>query len=282
MKKIVFLITLLIIGSVNAASIDYQIIGDRVLVEADLDEVKNLELRLPYDTSLFETDSGYEIVNMEEYKLLKVIKSDDLKFSYTTDSMIDVSRDKNFFIMKNYFPEEVNITLFLPEAGILMKDGSLIFPNADEITTDGRRVILKWKDFEKEEIVVAYENIEEKGFWFYVLIILIIAFIIFYLFQSRKLKKQIKNWQEKMKKVKKKNRERKKKSVTKNLFGEEKKIIEYLMKKKGHESWTKEIVRDLGISKVRLSRRLRSLEQKELISKEPYGNENRIKLLKTS
>ena len=282
MKKLVFLIALLIIGSVGATSIDYQIIGNRVLVEADFDKIQDFELRLPHDVSIFETDSKYEIINMEEYKLLKVIRSDDLRFSYITDSMIDISRDKSFFIMRNYFPQKADITLFLPEAGVLMTDGSLIFPNADQITTDGRRVILKWKDFEKEEIVVAYEKVEEKGFWFYVLIILIAAFIIFYVFQLRRLKRQIKKWQEKTKKTKKKSRERKKKSVTKNLFGEEKKIIEYLINKKGHESWTKEIVRDLGISKVRLSRRLRSLEQKELISKEPYGNENRIKLLKTS
>lgn len=73
-----------------------------------------------------------------------------------------------------------------------------------------------------------------------------------------------------------------KKEVTRNLLGEEKQIVEYLMDKKGKECWTKEMVHDLGISKVRLSRRLRNLVQKGLVEKIPYGNENRIKLIKTS
>ena len=68
--------------------------------------------------------------------------------------------------------------------------------------------------------------------------------------------------------------------VTKNLFEDEKRIVEYLLKKKGKESWTKEIVRDLGISKVKLSRKLRSLEKKEIIKKIPYGNENKVRVLK--
>ena len=46
------------------------------------------------------------------------------------------------------------------------------------------------------------------------------------------------------------------------------------------EAWTKEILKEIGISKVKLSRKIRSLEKKELIKKVPYGNENKIKLTK--
>jgi uncharacterized membrane protein len=71
----------------------------------------------------------------------------------------------------------------------------------------------------------------------------------------------------------------KKGELTRNLFEEEKKIVEYLVSRKNGESWTKEVARDLNIPKVRLSRKLRNLEQKGLIKRTPYGNENRIKLI---
>ncbi len=101
--------------------------------------------------------------------------------------------------------------------------------------------------------------------------------IIFY-FQKKKFKKKI-NWvRERQDKARRKLINSKKVSVTKNLFGDEKKIVEYLLLKKGKSSWTKELVKELEISKVRLSRKLRSLSEKELIKKEPYGNENKISL----
>jgi len=78
--------------------------------------------------------------------------------------------------------------------------------------------------------------------------------------------------------VKKKQKKKAKKEISKNLYGDEKKIIDYLADKK--ECWTKEMVKDLEIPKVRLSRKLRSLQEKGLVEKEPHGNENRIKLVK--
>jgi uncharacterized membrane protein len=153
----------------------------------------------------------------------------------------------------------------------------LVVPDPDSMVTDGRRVILGWNDFSEGEIIVDYNFVKESNYiWLYLLVILIVAFLVFYLYKTKKFKKQVGVLKEKSKSIKKKR----KKDITRNLFGEEKKIIEYLLNKKGHESWTKELVRELEISKVRLSRRLRNLEQKELIEKIPYGNENRIKLLK--
>ena len=64
------------------------------------------------------------------------------------------------------------------------------------------------------------------------------------------------------------------------MFKDEKKIIELLLKKKDHSSWTKNLVKESGLTKVKLSRTLRKLEEKNLIEKMPYGNENLIKLKK--
>ena len=67
--------------------------------------------------------------------------------------------------------------------------------------------------------------------------------------------------------------------LTRNLFEDEKRIVKYLLEKKSHEAWTKEIIRNLNISKVKLSRKIRSLEEKKIIKRIPYGNENIIRLL---
>ena len=279
MKKLCLIFAiLLLIGSVSAASVDYQIINNRVLVEANFGEVEDFELLLPYDIDNFESNAFYNITEENNQKILKVETSNNLSISYVANGMLEESRTKNFFIMNNHYNDKIDVKLFLPEGGILMKDYSLIYPVYAHIGTDGRRVFLEWKNFEDDEIVVAYELVSERSMWLYVLIALIIGFGIFYLIQATRLRRQIKLWKGKHKETKKKHKERAKKSISKNLYGDEKKIIDYLAEKK--ECWNKEMVKDLEIPKVRLSRKLRSLQEKGLIEKEPHGNENRVKLVK--
>jgi uncharacterized membrane protein len=279
MKKVVnFLLILLLISLVSADNhigVNYNLIEDKAFVEINFGQVINFEFKLPYDVRTFESNSDYEIIDFEDYKLLKVGYSNDLQVSYITNSVIDKSSNKNYFVLNNNFNGSINFTLALPEGAVLE---NLIFPDYDSITTDGKKIILKWEDFDSEEIVVSYKNAKgSDSFWFYFLMLLIIIFSVFYVYQAKKFKRRMIQ----LKVQTHKSKDEKKKDVTRNLFGEEKKIIEYLLDKKGHACWTKEIVRELGISKVRLSRKLRNLKQKDLIEKIPHGNENRIKLLKT-
>ena len=275
MKKVViFALFLFLVGLVSAQTMTYNLVEDKALVEINFGVVRNFELELPYDARTIEVNSNYELVEMEGSKLLKVGFSSDLKVSYITDSVVDKSSKRDYFILSNDL-EGSDVTLFLPEGAIL---DDLVFPDPNSMTTDGKNIILNWNDLNAEEIVVAYRIINERdNFWFYVLMLLVIVFSVFYVYRVKNIKRKIIHSKAK----KQRSKDSKKRDVTRNLFGEEKKIIEYLFDKKRHASWTKEIVRDLGISKVRLSRRLRNLKQKGLIEKTPYGNENRIKLLKT-
>ncbi len=260
----------------SAITYNAEVFEDKALIKIYFGDVNDLEFRLPRDIRVFELNiMNYELIDFEDYKILKVSKASNLEISYITNSMIDKTSKRNFFIFNNYFKEELeSISLSLPKGAIL---GDLIVPNSDKVITDGRRIILQWENFSSEEIVVDYTFVKEQNhFWTYLLLVLIIAFIIFYFYKSKKFKKRAKILAQKNKSIK----DKRKKDITRNLFGEEKKIIEYLLSKKKNESWTKELIRELGISKVRLSRKLRNLEQKELIEKIPYGNENRIKLLK--
>jgi uncharacterized membrane protein len=279
MKKQMFLLfaalSLIVLITLASAQpvLDYTIVDDKVFVEIDFGSVSDLEYKLPYDARVVESNSDFEIVN----NTLKVAQSEHLTIDYITESLIEKSSKRNFFIFNNDFDEGIVMTLRLPEGGVLDDEG-LLFPDPDIMLTDGRVISLRWNNLVSEEAVVSYEVIEKDNYLWVVFIGIALIGIVAY--QSIALKRRIRKLKKKKKISRKRQKTKAKKAITRNLFGEEKKIVEYLLGRKKNESWTKEISRDLEISKVRLSRRLRNLQQKELIEKIPYGNENRIKLVK--
>ena len=281
-KQIIFLffgiilIFLAFAGTISAVNIetDYYISQEKVLVKHFFDSASDLELRLPKDFANLEINSEYKLEEFSKYYLIKINSANNLSISYLTQSMIDKSKDRYSFVSRNYLNESQNVRLVLPESAILLEEG-LIFPEPDLISSDGRSIILTWKDYNEKQIIVDYEFLDDNNLIYYLIFgFLTLIFLMYILFERKKYKKRLK-------KVQIKNKtEISKEGFTKNLFEDEKKIVEYLLNKKGNESWTKEILKDLEISKVKLSRKLRSLEQKEIIKRIPYGNENRIRLLK--
>lgn len=279
----IFLSIIILISLVNAQpSADYQIIGNKVLVELNFDSVQNFKWIIPYYASGFELNTENYVIEDRDYdKLIKISSAENLNIKYISDSYLEQSGNKYFFILKNQFDELSDVVLYLPEGAVLDESIS-VSPSPDSTTSDGRRIILNWNDFNDEQILVTYEFLDKNTFFYYtIIIILIIIFIAFYITKQRKFKRELRKHKEKVKnKVKGNRKEKKEAELTKNLFEDEKKIVKYLLDKKDNESWTKEILRDLNITKVKLSRKLRSLEQKEIIKRIPYGNENRIRLLK--
>ena len=151
-------------------------------------------------------------------------------------------------MLENPFNKTSEVKIYLPEAAILPESG-VIFPKNAEITSDGRRIILKFNNFNEEQILITYESVAKNNLILYLISgLLIITLFIFYFVQKKKLKKEI---------------ARLKTKVQKKVEKKEEKL-----------TW------NLGISKVKLSRKLRSLEQKGIIKRIPYGNENIIRLLK--
>jgi len=267
----------------TSPSLRYDIYTKNVVVEYNFPgETRGLELRIPYDAGGLQVSTDdYVLTNIDGHQVISVDYAEDLKIRYASESMIDKSREGYYFTSKNYLSERsFDVVVVLPESAILV-EGGVLFPEPDSIDSDGRSVILKWDNYNDEQVLVNYEFVKKSNLLFYIiLIILVVGFILYELSQSRKFKREMSKVREKTKKVRKKQtKERRKEELTKNLFEDEKRIVEYLLDKKGRECWTKELVRDLGISKVKLSRKLRSLERKEVIKKIPYGNENRIRLL---
>jgi uncharacterized membrane protein len=276
LASVVFII--LVLQGVLGANIEanYQVFGDKTLVEINFADAKNLELKMPYDAAALELNvEDYNVDDFSSYKVLSVPSARNLSVKFITSAFVEVSGNKRFFVLPIKFDAPADITLFLPEKAVLTED-KLILPKPDEISTDGRRIIISWGAFTGESVLVEYEKEAANGIYFVFigLLVILAAALAWRLIKEGRHKKKITGI------GKSKAKHEKRSELTINLFGEEKKIVEYLLVKKDRESWTKEISRELEIPKVRLSRKLRALEQKGLIKRTPYGNENRIKLLR--
>lgn len=252
------LILLPLVSSANIQA-DYQIISNKVLVEVKYEDVHGFYYTLPNNYQALE-------INTQEYSIssnILTINSNSASFKFITDSYIDKSISKNYFILNNPFNQKADVAIYLEESSLLPEINKVISPAPSQITSDGRRIIIKWNDFEDSEIVFNYEFASKIPASTKLIILILVVIILAIIFRHLLLK-----------------RKEKKKQTTKNLYEDEKKIVEYLLEQKDNKSWTKQMVKDLKISKVKLSRKLRSLEQKGLIKKIPYGNENKIILVK--
>ena len=264
-----FLVLVIFLTSfASATDITYMIIGEKVLVEIELD--KEEIIILPESYSTLESSENYKL---SDNKL--ITGKADIKF--ITKDYIKKTGDEYLFILPKPLKLNSNIQVYLPQNYIL--SDNLVFPKNYDISTDGKNIILEWKDFDESEIIIFYKGTSVSNLIYYIIFgaLLVVVAILFY-FQQKKFKKKINLIKEKQDKVREKLKNLKKVNVTKNLFGDEKKVIEYLLSKKNKSSWTKELVKNLEIPKVRLSRKLRSLLEKKLIKKESCGNENKISL----
>lgn len=280
MKKIlIFFILCIFFLSLVSAKIDsnYYIYDNKVLVRYSFDSISNLELKIPYDVKEedLKVNVNYSLESLEGFSILKIQESENVSISYLTSSMIDKSKGGYYFTAIADLNDSQNVKLTLPEKAILVKQG-IVSPKASSITSDGRSIILIWENFDSNQIVVKYEFVKNNSWIGYLLLLILVLGLISYsLIQRKSFKKKLL----KSSKKSKTSSKNKKRALTKNLFEDEKRIVEYLLDKKGKEAWTKEIFKDLNITKVKLSRKLRSLEQKEIIKKIPYGNENKIRLI---
>jgi hypothetical protein len=232
MKKNLFggMIFILLISPIFAANFTYTIVGEKTLIEIEMNQS---------EIEFFDFPGNFEY--------------SDGKIKYISSNLIEKNNQEYFFIAKEKLHENSFVEVILPE-GAIITNNYLVFPKNYSFETNGKNIIITWKNAEEKEILIQYKNNKNKHWIYFILIIFIFGGISFYF-------------------IKKQNKQKK---YTQNLDEEEKKIMKYLINKK--ECWTKDLIKELGISKVRLSRKTRKLVEKELIEKIPYGNENKIKL----
>ena len=280
MKFVQFLILFLVlIPSVLAAdidtySLDYTIISDKISVKTTIEfqeSQTNLELTLPQDAKAIEVkELNFETIELSD-SIKLIIQNQEfnkVELQYITESLVEKSTDY-FFItdLSNIEANNINIKLTLPEKATLKypltSNQASIIPSTSKVTTDGKSIMIKWdkSDLISKTLLVIYNQEETNYNLLFILIPILLIALLFFI----KLKpKQIKATPTE-------------KDITKNLFEEEKKIVEVLLENK-EGIWQKQLQLKTGLTKVKLSRKIRNLEEKGVLEKIPYGNTNKIRL----
>ena len=280
MKFVQFLILFLVlIPSVLAAdidtySLDYTIISDKISVKTTIEFQEfqnNLELILPRDAKAIEVkELNFETIELSD-SIKLIIQNQEfnkVELQYITESLVEKSTDY-FFItdLSNIEANNINIKLTLPEKATLKypltSNQASIIPSTSKVTTDGKSIMIKWdkSDLISKTLLVIYNQEETNYNLLFILIPILLIALLFFI----KLKpKQIKATPTE-------------KDITKNLFEEEKKIVEVLLENK-EGIWQKQLQLKTGLTKVKLSRKIRNLEEKGVLEKIPYGNTNKIRL----
>ncbi len=298
----VFIIVFFLLSMISPVAADqYRVQYDiqdtvRVTVTVNITASGNeyrIYLPLDADNIVEEQNVPYSLVTLSDKKIavfnLSSTNSSSLSLHYTTQELVD----ENTFVVSNHVADDGSYTLYvvLPEAVIL--ETSLesprpsVFRHPSRVESDGQRLHITWEGLKSSEPVLVKFKRGTEFPWKIVLVILgalfliIILIIIMWYVKNKKRNKreQINN---KGKSEEDKTEEEQNSGeggqTLVSLYEEEQKIIDALNAVPQHELWQKELLQKTGLTKVKLSRRLRSLEQRAMIEKIPYGNTNKIRI----
>ncbi len=262
-------------------SADYNVLNGAASVNVTIalaEKVSGLDWTLPADAAGVAVEGlSFRVSDMKSFKRLQIYGQpfDKVAFTYSTSSVLEKTGD-SFFILDLAGIGAANkfVTVRLPSGATLKyaldSQQSAVIPKTGSVMTDGKRIIIRWNETSLasgDTVLVIYK---ESGKFnpavaaAAVVLLLGGAAAVFY--------RRNKSVAEKEKTPSGTY------GLTRNLFEDEKKIVELLLTAGEEGMWQKKLEIKSGISKVKLSRKLRSLDQKGLIEKIPYGNANKIRL----
>lgn len=274
----ILLVSALVKAEVDSYQGDYTIVSDKVIVEetVKLSVMKSqFSLLLPKDAQAIEVKGmAFNVVEQENSKKIIIQKNgmlfNSFNLKYITESLIEKTKDRFFILyLGKLEADKIAVKVTLPEGATLKyaldSIQPSIMPQANQVLTDGKSIIVEWDetDLEKNKaLLIIYNEGSSLNFTYEIGIIvsiLLLAFLV-YLYRLRNSSSP------------------KKKDLTRNLFEEEKAIVEILSEAEDHELWQKQLIIRMGLSKVKLSRKIRNLEAKGVVERIPYGNSNKVRL----
>ena len=161
MKILLIFIMFLFLPLVFAANVEYTIVGEKVLVEIELNE-SELEL--------------FEFPEEFEYSENKV--------KYIDNNLIEKTGKDYFFIVKSEIFPYSSVQVILPE-GAYHNEDYFIFPKKYELSTNGMNIILNWENSGEEEILVPYKINTGENYWIYAAIVLVVVLSIYFYFHKK-------------------------------------------------------------------------------------------------
>lgn len=274
-------------AEVQSYSAQYVVMDGEVSVNIAIGlggNVSRFEWLVPEDAESLDSSPAYsEIVELEDSRKVEFSGSlpSVISISYSTALLLQHAGGTSFFIadLPATGANDVSVSVTLPEGAALKHSVdspvSSFVPQTGRVSTDGKRIIVSWDEADfvnGNSILVMYNTGAENGVLLPLLVLSFLVVVVLSIFlYRRRAEKPLADSADAVDDVS---------ALTKNLFEEERKIVELLVAAKDAELWQKQIEISTGFSKVTLSRKLRSLEQKGLIEKIPYGNANKIRLRK--
>jgi|SRR3989344_1106752 len=277
----------------------YTIIADKVIVEETVtfsEPITSFEMLIPTDAQALEV-KGAKFKSEELENARKITISDPqsgtFTLKYITESLIEKTKDEFFLLdLGQLEAAKITVKLTLPEGATLkynLDSPKLsIIPKANSIETDGKSIIITWNELNLQQskaLFVIYNEKKSNNLVYgssIAITFLIVISLALYLLSRKKTEKQRRVIPPENDALGEESEfpEKVKENLTRNLFEEERAIMETLLKAKDHELWQKQVALETGISKVKLSRKVRNLEAKGLIEKIPFGNTNKIRIKK--
>ena len=243
-------------------------------------EIRNLTLIItPNPESLEIVHDGKQINCLLQAEFIRCGNFDagnhEINISYETSYPIAAVGDNTVFRYTDklpYLADKQAVSLTLPVGYIIPreKDKDENFytsPKPHDVYSDGQRIILYWeqKGQELPISVISRKVIGLPLVWIgatAVSALIAAALVVWFVLLGAKSSKP--------------KPAKKKKVVVPALMDNEQKIVEFL--KQNGEVWQKQIQAATGFSKAKVSRVIRNLEQRGVITKTIYGNTNKISL----
>jgi len=216
--------------------------------------------------SFISAGSFYQEFNQVSGKLVVKQNISGNYSSYVDSSVLDKTSSGYIFLKKVNFSSDFNeaIVKLNLEKGFLVNTQE-VYPSNYVLETDGQTISLIWK-FENVKqgdnfaIFVGIDNSSSSFNWTIILFIVIVLVLLvgawFFYFGKNKVRASNKFEQ--------------------HLLDSEKRVIEELKKADRNELWQKQLQLKMEFSKAKLSRVIRNLESRGLVTKIPMGNTNKI------
>ena len=245
------------------------------------DDLKTIEIPLNGKITDLKTENGNcevveQVSQVISCKPLSpfVVGTIRISADFNIDGLVQKRGNISFFSLDVpilWDTDEVFVTVKLPEKMALAEKVILpISPSGVDMTFDGRRVITNWHFFNKKtgDIIpvriyyepLTYQPIQISYTWAFLLVIIVIVMSVGLVYRKVSYKKS---------------------ELVLSVLNESERIITDIIKKEKKEKVDqREIVRQSGFSKAKVSRIIQSLEERGIIESERIGRKNKIKLKK--
>ncbi|MBS3125039.1 hypothetical protein J4211_02180 [Candidatus Woesearchaeota archaeon] len=212
--------------------------------------------------------------------------------SYTTRSALAALEERTLFRFNERLPfktSEHTFILKLPVGTIIPKEEGkdadfFLTPKPSEVLSDGQRIIITWNTLDTTDIAVSAVVLSLQQNNVPVIIAVLVAAIVgggatwYWLKHRKPTPKLIKR--KANAKVKQPDTLSTVQPLVPQFVEHEQKVVQLLTKAPNQEIWQKQLLSETQFSKAKLSRIIRNLEERGVITKTIYGNTNKIGLKK--